>query len=171
MTNPRPLMNGRERVAALVLGAAVWPGGEPSPTLRRRALEGARLYHAGKADLLIACGGTGHNPPSEAEVIRRVCLEAGLPANAILLEDRSTRTRENIAFALPLLKRAGATQVVIVTDRYHAPRARLIGRKHGLTCSTSSPPPSGTPWHRRLRSRLREVPAFLWELLRPVRWR
>ena len=62
------------RPVALVLGAAVWPGGRPSPTLRRRALKAAALWHEGQVRAIIGCGGVGRHPPSEAEVIRALCL-------------------------------------------------------------------------------------------------
>lgn len=161
-TNPTP---EDDPAVALVLGAAVWPGEVPSPSLRRRALLGARLYLGGDVSAIIACGGLGKHPPSEAEVIRRICTEAGVPAGDVLLEDRSRRTRENIAFALPLIAARAARRVVLVSDGYHLPRARLIARRLGLRATGAAPPPADTPWHKRLYSRLREVPAFLWEAL------
>ena len=79
-TSPPP----RSRRAALILGCAVWPGG-PSPTLRRRALHAAGLWHRGEVDWLVACGGLGRHPPTEAEAIRDLLLAEGIPAEAIRL--------------------------------------------------------------------------------------
>ncbi len=147
--------------AALVLGAAIWPGGQPSPTLRRRARHAARLYHAGAVTHIIGCGGPGRHPPAEAEAIARICLEAGVPAAALLREDTSTRTLENIARARPLLARIGAREAVIVTDRYHAPRAWLTARALGLRARVSCPAPRGTSRRALARSWLREAAAIL----------
>ncbi len=83
------------------------------------------------------------------------------------MENRSTTTRENIEFALPIAKAHGAGHLIVVTDRYHAPRARLIARRLGMPCSTASPPGTGTPWTRQLRYAMREVPAYLYYLLWP----
>jgi uncharacterized SAM-binding protein YcdF (DUF218 family) len=155
--------------AALILGAAVWPDGRPSPTLRRRTLHASALWHRGAVQALVACGGLGHHPPTEAEAMRDLLLAEGVPPGAIRLEDRSRNTHENLLFALPLLADLGAREVVIVTDLTHAPRARLIARRLGLPATSSSPSLRGAHLPTTLRQSLREVPATalaLWRLRR-----
>ena len=175
MTRPRAGRNWRRRLSpdhdtgaevtvALILGAAVWAQG-PSPTLRRRAGVGAQLFHQSKVTHLIGCGGLGRHPPTEAAAIRDILTEAGVPADRIIDEDRSTSTLENITFALPILTRLGNPGVVIVTDVYHAPRARLIARRLGLSAKSESPPLRGASLPQFVRSALREVPAYLWAWL------
>ena len=153
--------------AALILGAAVWPDGAPSPTLRRRTLHAAALWRRGGVRFLIPCGGLGLHPPTEAEAMRALLLAEGVPSGAIHLEDRSRNTHENLLFALPILADLGATQAVIVTDATHAPRARLIARRLGLAATSSSPSLRGAHFPTTLRQSLREVPATalaLWRL-------
>ncbi|PTX01086.1 YdcF family protein [Pararhodobacter aggregans] len=130
-------MSDIDKPTALILGAAVWPGGEPSPTLARRTAHAIGLYHAGHVGRIMGCGGLGTHPPTEAALIARLCGEAGIPEDRILVEDRSTSTRENLRNAKALLPEAA--RVVIVTDPYHAPRARLIAWQIGLRATTSSP--------------------------------
>ncbi|APX23555.1 hypothetical protein GCM10011326_37210 [Salipiger profundus] len=154
------------RPVALVLGAAVWPGGRPSPTLRRRALKAAALWHEGQVRAIIGCGGVGRHPPSEAEVIRALCLEAGVPAERLLCEPQSTTTEENIRFALPLLARLCSRRVVLVSDAYHLPRAWLVARRSGLAATGAAPPLAGAKASAQIRAALREVPAFVWYWLR-----
>lgn len=153
---------------ALVLGCAVWPDG-PSPALRRRTLHAASLWHRGEVRVLVPCGGQGAHGPPEAFAMRDLLIAAGVPDWAIRVEALSRDTRENIAFAIPILREAGATDVLIVTDATHAPRARLIARSLGLRARTASPPlRSGRPL-ATLRQALREVPATalaLWRLRR-----
>ena len=144
---------------ALILGAAVWPDGVPSPTLRRRTLHAAALWHRGQVQALIPCGGLGLHPPTEAEAMRILLLAEGVTAEAIRLEDRSRNTLENIRFALPILADLGATQAVIVTDATHAPRARMIARRLGLPAASSSPSLRGGHLPTMLRQSLREIPA------------
>ncbi|NDR56988.1 YdcF family protein [Pseudoruegeria sp. M32A2M] len=153
-------------VAALVLGAAVWADGQPSPTLRRRALHAARLYQDGHVTHIVGCGGIGKNPPSEASVIASICRQAGIPESAIREEPHSTRTLENIANARPIVQEIGTQQVCVVTDGYHLPRARLIARRLGLTCIDAPPVPPAPLTARKLRTMLREAIAYLWYLLR-----
>lgn len=147
---------------AIILGAAVWPGGKPSPTLRRRVLHGVTLFKAGHVSQLICSGGLGRHPPSEAEVMRQICLSEGVPEAAILLENRSRTTLENLSNAKDLLTAPGTTKVVIVTDSYHRWRALMVARHLGLMARASCPRQSGTAWHRVLKSWLRELPALIW---------
>ncbi len=155
----------RPRVA-LVLGAAVWPGGEPSPSLRRRALHAAAIYRTGKVDAIVGCGGVGLNPPAEGEVIVSLCRDAGVPAQALHVEDRSTTTRENLTNALPILRALNPRDLVIVTDAYHAPRARLIARQLGLVARSDCPDWRGLGARQWLRHLPREALALLATVLR-----
>jgi uncharacterized SAM-binding protein YcdF (DUF218 family) len=101
--------------------------------------------------------------------MRDLLLAAGVPDDAIHLEDRSRNTHENILLAKPILERLGAEAAVIVTDRTHAPRARLIARGLGLHATSASPPLRGARLRSTLRQLLREVPATavaLWRLRR-----
>ena len=99
--------------------------------------------------------------------MRRICLAEGVPEAAVLLEDRSQTTLENLSNARALLTKA--EEVVIVTDSYHKWRALLVARHLGLGARASCPRQSGTGWRRVLKSWLREVPALLyywWQLRR-----
>lgn len=151
---------------AVVLGAAVWPGGQPSPTLRRRVAYAVGLYKTGQVDAILGCGGAGRYPPSEAAVIARLCREAGVADGAIHLEDRSTTTRENLAFAKPILQTLAPSQVVIVTDPYHALRARLLARQLGIGATTRCPPLRQIGPRQWLRHLPREALALVATLLR-----
>lgn len=124
---------------ALVLGAAVWPDARASPTLLRRSSHAVALFEAGAVDVILACGGVGENPPSEAEVITQLCLAGGVPQTALRQETNSTTTRENLTFATPILQSLNPSAVVIVTDPYHGPRAALIARQIGLPATLSTP--------------------------------
>ena len=52
----------------VVLGAAVWPGGQPSPALQRRVMHAVDLMQRGYAAYLLVTGGMGQYPPTEASV-------------------------------------------------------------------------------------------------------
>jgi len=68
----------------IVLGAAVWAGGVPSPALRRRALHAVELFQQGLSDVLIVSGGIGKNPPSEARIMRRLAVQQGISEKKLL---------------------------------------------------------------------------------------
>lgn len=156
---------------ALVLGAAVWPGGAASPSLRRRVHHAVQLWRSGQVSAIVGTGGLGQHPPSEARVIANMCRAEGVPETAVFLEDRATNTEENLRFSKPILDSlgsgsAGAAPVVIVTDRYHAPRALLVARRLGIPATASCPALRGSAPHRVIKAYLREVPAYLWYWLR-----
>lgn len=164
-------MQRAETIAIVVLGAAVWPGGAPSPTLLRRARHGARLYLTGHGGHVIGCGGIGRNPPSEAAVIAEICRAEGVPDTALHLDEQSRNTEENIVNAMEIMRALGCTRALLVTDRYHAFRARLIARGLGLEAISASPAPLGSTPARLVWSWLREIPATLLALLRLARLR
>ena len=142
----------------IILGAAVWETG-PSLTLLRRTMHGAVLYHKGLVKHLVACGGLGKHPPSEAEVMSEILLSENVPRERIFLDKHSTTTGENIANARAYVSDA---PIIIISDWYHTPRARLIARRAGFNdVSWSSPSTKGVRKLPQLKSALREIPAFL----------
>lgn len=77
--------------------------------IARRA---AQLYHQGIAPKILFTGGLGRNtqgllPESEAARFARTAMEQGVPQEDILLEDKSTNTKENILFTRALLESKG----------------------------------------------------------------
>ncbi|WP_253279612.1 YdcF family protein [Loktanella sp. 3ANDIMAR09] len=151
--NARPVAD-----AIIVLGAAVWAGG-PSPTLQRRARHAAALFHAGHAPLIVATGGLGLHPPTEAMAITEILISQNVPAKAIIQEGKSTTTLENLGFSRKLLGPETRT-VIIVTDRTHAPRARLTARHLGFNATTMSPSLRGGHPRTILRQTIRELFAY-----------
>src|SRR6478735_1173141 len=78
----------------------------------RVAERGAELYLEGWAPLLIMSGGLGRLTKeswteTEAVLFARIAMEKGVPEEAILIEDRSTNTGENILFTRQLLNEKG----------------------------------------------------------------
>ena len=74
------------------------------------AARAAELYHKGYAPKILFTGGLGRNtegllPESEAERFKRTAMACGVPEADIILEDKSTNTRENIDFTRELLEK------------------------------------------------------------------
>ena len=77
--------------------------------IARRAAE---LYRAGLAPKVLFTGGLGRNtagllPEPEAARFAKVTMECGVPECDIILEDRSTNTKENILFTRAKLEELG----------------------------------------------------------------
>ena len=80
--------------------------------IARRAAE---LYLQGYAPKVLFTGGLGRNTEgllTEPEAVRfaRVAMECGVPEDAIILEDRSRNTAENILFTREKLRELGLEQ-------------------------------------------------------------
>ena len=76
------------------------------------ARRAAQLYRQGYAPLVLFTGGLGRNTrlmwtQSEASRFARIAIEAGVPEGAILLEDESTNSGENLIFSRNLLMERG----------------------------------------------------------------
>lgn len=121
--------------AILIFGASVWPGGMASPVLRFRTRHAYNLWKQGLAPKIVCTGGIGKNPPAEAIVEARLLESWGVPESAIVLEEKSTSTRENARFAAKLLPKNAS--VIAVSDPYHLWRARRDCQKVGLTAFPS----------------------------------
>ena len=97
----------------------------------RVAERAAELYHQGWAPLLIFSGGLGRLTEnvwteSEADLFARIAVERGVPAEQILIENRSTNTGENIRFVRQLLLEKGFDpQTFIVVQKPYMERRAL----------------------------------------------
>lgn len=149
--------------AVVVLGARVNEGGVASDTLAARVAEGVATRRAGKGEFLVFSGGVGDFPPAEAIVGRDLAVDAGIAAEAILVETNSHSTRENAKETVRLLKAHDVHCAHVVSDPYHLARARWCFRQEGFDVTIG--PVLDAPRHRSLSSRLwwtaREVPALI----------
>ena len=124
-------LNHERADAIVVLGCQLFPGGRASERLRRRVALGVALYREGAASLILMSGG-GVGAVAEAEAMRDLARESGVPDTALLIEPESGNTFENAAFAARLLHRIGKSRIVLVSDRAHLPRASRMFRHAGL---------------------------------------
>jgi uncharacterized SAM-binding protein YcdF (DUF218 family) len=124
------IIPGKERTV-IVLGCQI-RGDYPSGMLARR-LAAARDYLL--ADELAVCvvtGGVGQGlARSEACVMRDWLVQNGISGERIFLEESSTSTAENIAFASEIINEHNLPRdVVIISDGFHLWRGRLIAEKY-----------------------------------------
>jgi len=126
--------------AAVVLGAAVW-GDEPSPVFRERIHHGISLYREGVVRFVLMTGGRGDGKRrSESHVARDYALRQGLPPEAILLEDRSRTTYENMVYAKEVMDANGLRTALIVSDPIHMRRSMRMASDVGMAARPAPTP-------------------------------
>jgi uncharacterized SAM-binding protein YcdF (DUF218 family) len=127
--------------AIVVLGGGIEGAAPPRifPDLSAagdRVWHAARLYHSGKAPLVVVSGGglpwTEDRGP-EAEAMARFLTDLGVPRDKMLLEGRSATTYENARRTKLVLDAIGVGRVLLVTSARHMPRAEATFRAAGIT--------------------------------------
>lgn len=103
----------------------------------RVAERGAELYLQGWAPLLIMSGGLGRLTQEmwsepEADKFAKIALEMGVPEEAILIENKSTNTGENILFTQQLLQKENLApeRFIVVQKPYMERRSFATFKKH-----------------------------------------
>ena len=103
----------------------------------RVAERAAQLYLEGWAPLLVCSGGLGNLTSgiwteSEADKFADIAINMGVPESAVLVENKSTNTGENIAFTARLLNEKGILphSFIIVQKPYMERRSYATFKKH-----------------------------------------
>lgn len=115
----------------VLLGGAVEPALPPRLDIDMRdgvdrVRKAAQLYKAGLAGTIIVSGGNQPWSPfetSEAESIKTLLLEWGVPPTAIFLETNSRNTRENAFYSVALIKKQACGTPLLITSAAHMKRA------------------------------------------------
>lgn len=103
----------------------------------RVAERGAELYLQGWAPLIIFSGGLGRLTKEtwsqpEADLFAQIAIGKGVPPNAILIENQSTNTGENILFTQQLLEQKDLhpQHFILVQKPYMERRSYATFKKH-----------------------------------------
>jgi vancomycin permeability regulator SanA len=158
--------DARASDVAVVLGNEVLPDGTPHARLRARLDRAAGLLRAGVVRLVLVTGGTGRAGFQEADVMRAYLISAGVPADRILVDRHGDTTFDSAVQARAILGPLGLRSVVLCSQYYHLPRARLAFARAGLGPVTTAHAPVRPEWHEPW-SLLREWVGYYAYLLRP----
>lgn len=149
----------------LILGAQVKGSSKdtayPSTVLKER-LDAAIPYLKEHSEAMaIVCGGQGSDEPdSEANVMAEYLKANGVSEKQLLIEDKSTRTKENIQNAQ---KKQNLGNTVIVTSDFHMFRSKLLAKRLGI--SEISGLPSVSKSSATFKTYMREIIALGYGLL------
>jgi uncharacterized SAM-binding protein YcdF (DUF218 family) len=92
-----------------------------------RADTAVALWRQGYAPVLIFAGGS-LDPESvaSAELMKRVAVAAGVPAEKILVEGTSATTEQNAVRVAEVMTAQGLRSAILVTSPYHQRRAAIL---------------------------------------------
>ena len=155
----------RDYDCIIVLGCGVW-GETASPLLSDRLDQAVSLYKAGIAPKILMSGDHGREGYDEVAVMRRYCLERGVPSEDIFLDHAGFSTYETMWRASKVF---GVRKAVVVTQKYHLFRALYDAHAFGIevrgTIATGHSFQSLPLWEaRECFARIKD---FFWCLAKP----
>lgn len=113
----------------MVLGAAVYSDGTPSPMLRDRLDAGIALYKAKAAPKILLSGDDGQEEYNEVDAMLRYVEKAGIPKEDVFLDHAGFSTYESVYRANYIF---GVEKMIVVTQTYHLFRALYGCRRMGV---------------------------------------
>jgi uncharacterized SAM-binding protein YcdF (DUF218 family) len=153
----------------IILGAGVNWDGTPTSQQVRRVAHGVTLYKQGVAPRLLCTGrqAPGH-PTSEAQTCVDLAEAQGVSADAILREDISANTQENLIQSQRIMVANSLHSAVIVSDSYHLYRTQWLCNWYGLKASFSASETTQgpLPLAEAIIQSYREVGALIWDNVR-----
>ena len=116
---------------AVVLGNEVYRDGRCSPRLAARLERAVTLHRKGLVREIAVSGGVGKSGYDEATAMRDYLLAAGIPPGDIIVDSGGHNTRLTAKFTAAFMRARGYQKVIVVSQYFHLPRARLALLQEG----------------------------------------
>lgn len=114
---------------AIVFGAGLSPDGGPSSMLADRVDAAVELYKAGKVQRLLMTGDNSSVGYNEVAAMKQRAVDQGVPPSKVNLDYAGFRTYDSCYRARVIF---GVDRAILVTQRYHLPRALFLARSFGI---------------------------------------
>jgi vancomycin permeability regulator SanA len=126
-------LNKSNRNIAVVMGAAVWSGNLPSPTLAGRVDKSLELLNKGFSGKILVTGSSAPGELTEAEVAYNYLVAKGIDTALVSVETTTTSTSEQIQYIKnELFGLESVKDIIVISDSYHLPRVIEISRFFNL---------------------------------------
>lgn len=109
----------------VVFGAAVWPGGKPSPALHDRTHAGVDAYERGEADCLVFSGADSAYGKHEVDVMLDIAYEREVELEDVELDYKGRNTKQTILNLDP------ERSYLLVSNDFHLARINLLATQRG----------------------------------------
>jgi vancomycin permeability regulator SanA len=153
-TSPRKV---QATAVGIVFGAGA-PQGQPSPMLVGRLDLGLELYRTGKVQVLLVTGDNSRSHYNEPLVMRDYLIARGMPSGRIVLDYAGFDTWDSCVRAKKIF---GIDRAILITQRFHLPRAITLCRSVGIDASGVGDDSRPYAPISTVISYLRELPAGL----------
>jgi SanA protein len=140
---------------AVILGAGLRRDGSPTRVLADRIDAGIELFNSKKVTKIIMSGSQTVFGYDEVISMRDYAVSKGIPLSAIILDGRGFSTRETCQN----LQQIGTQKVILVTQRFHLPRALLLCKFLGIDSIGVEADKPGYRTFTKVLWNLREIPA------------
>lgn len=127
--SPSELQSIPPRPVAIVFGAGYWPNGALSDILRDRLDAAIELYRAQRVGKLLLSGDNRLVEYNEPAKMQEYALAQGVAQEDLVLDYAGRRTYDTCYRAREIFL---VREVILVTQRYHLPRALATCRGLGL---------------------------------------
>lgn len=142
----QPIHETQRSDVAIVLGGAVSQPAPPRVDLdlnksSDRILQAVRLHKAGRVDRVLVTGGNVPWRPDfqpEAELIRSLLVEWGVPPDSVAIAGESRNTYENALEIKEMWYKEPFESALLITSAYHMPRAMAVFEKMGVPVTASA---------------------------------
>ena len=112
----------------LVLGAGIRDAETPSDMLRDRLTTAIGLYKLGYSKTLLLSGDRSGDHYDEVAVMKKFCIENGIPEENIVCDTKGYSTYESV---YNTLNSGEYKKIIVVTQEYHLSRALYIAQRMG----------------------------------------
>lgn len=124
----------------IVLGAGT-NGKTPNAVFRERLHHAVTLYENGYSGMILLTGGySPGNDHSDAWIAGQYLVSLGIPESAILLEEQSTITQENLQFAKEIMEAEDLSTCILVSDPLHMKRSMRMAEDYKIEAFSSPTP-------------------------------
>jgi uncharacterized SAM-binding protein YcdF (DUF218 family) len=132
--------------AIVVFAGGVGESGKAGGGAQERLKQAVDLYKAGHARYLVLSSGYVYSF-READVMRALAVDQGVPPGQIVLEERATNTYQNVTFVDEILKDHRWRSILLVSSPYHMRRALLVWHKADPALTVIPVPPEQSQFY------------------------
>lgn len=106
--------------------------GAPTEEMIARLVAAVRLQKRLNVPIIVSGGAVFKGRKAEAPIAKRFIVDLGVPANKVIIEDKSRDTIENAKYTNEICKKLGYRNPILVTSAYHMKRSVMSFEKTGM---------------------------------------